>query len=316
MKGRVWLLLLLLCAGCLLQSELRAAQDDLRKIVDPEEEGIHLRSILPTPVYSLPWIPSLYYDYKLLKPRLKLDALGHMRELEFIALKGSKFVHHNTYKFGRIYVYEVTTEEYTSTKRLYIDGNYVVRCFKDDPEREVALPAREEIIAALQELEGVPYRWGGNVPDGIVEQLKFYPIGEIEDYQDFIAENRSAWILEGVDCSGMLYAATQGATPRNTSELVGYGTAVAIAGLDAEAIIQKLEPLDLIVWKGHVLVVLDSETVIESRPRYPDKYPGGVRIHSLKKRLEEIMQEREPVDSYPEVPGKKVFVVRRFIAQA
>ena len=72
------------------------------------------------------------------------------------------------------------------------------------------------------------------------------------------------WQLKGVDCSGLLYWATNGATPRNTSALVNYGTGVMIMGLSIDQILTELKPLDLIVWSGHVLIVLPGERVIES----------------------------------------------------
>jgi hypothetical protein len=74
-----------------------------------------------------------------------------------------------------------------------------------------------------------------------------------------------------------------------------------------------LEPLDLIVWNGHVLIVLDRQTVIESRLECGKNGNGGVMTTVLKQRLTEIMRTRRPVDSWP-TAGKQrdVFVVRRW----
>lgn len=315
MKSNAWWILVFVFFCALLPQSTEGADTSSRKIVDPEEEGVNLRAILPTPVYSTYEIPTLYYDYEKLQPRLKLDKNGHMRELEFIALKDSKFVYKSkTFKFGRIHVYEVETDEYPSQKPLYIDSNYVVRCFKDDPARNNKRPEKSEILAALKGMVGFPYRWGGNYHEGIPQQLNFYPVGEVKDLEEFLQENRSAWILEGVDCSGMLYEASNGSTPRNTSDLVDFGLPVDIAGLPSDEIAAKLQPLDLIVWAGHVLVVYDSENIIESRPRYSDGHKGGVRILPLQERLEEIMKTRKPVNNYyPDLTGDKRFVVRRFM---
>ncbi len=296
--------------GCAQAAEIQSEHG----IIDPEKEGINLRAILPTPVYSISEIPSLYYDYNTMEPRVKVDDKGHIRELEFIALKGTKFVYKRKFRFGRIEVYEVKTDEYPIQKPLYIDSNFVVRCFKDDPERNKTMPAKEKILSAMKGMVGKPYRWGGNYSQGIPEQLKFYPLGKIENLEQFLKENKSRWILEGVDCSGMLYQATNGAVPRNTSDLVNYAEPVSIKGLSAEQIVEQVKPLDLIVWNGHIVIVFDSNNTIESRPRYPDGHKGGVRILPLKERLEEIMKSRKPVNQYYSGSGKeKRFVIRRFI---
>ncbi len=285
--------------------------DDNIGVNDGEEQ--YFRAILPTPVYSIKEIPSLYYDYDTLQPRIKTDEKGHIRELEYIALKDTKFRFINSYKFGRIYVYEVETSDYPSNKKLYIDSNFVVRCLKDFPGRDKTMPPREDILASIRSMVGLPYRWGGNYADGIEQLLKFYPIGDCVNRDEFIRKNKKIWTLEGVDCSGMLYQAANGATPRNTSQLVEYGEGLDIEGLGVEQILQKLEPLDLIVWSGHVVVVYDKESVIESRPRYSDGGKGGVRIHSLKKRLKDIISTRKPVNEYSNSSKDKQFVIRRFL---
>jgi len=139
------------------------------------------------------------------------------------------------------------------------------------------------------------------------------------------AKVQDKWILKGVDSSGLLYYATNGYTPRNSSSLVSYGNPVRIAGLKVEEIIQKVEPLDIIVWIGHTGVILnlyssrhkDIECVIESRIDYDEHkegFQGGVRIRPLREVLVEIMERRIPVDSYDQKleEGKKKFVIRRW----
>lgn len=76
-------------------------------------------------------------------------------------------------------------------------------------------------------------------------------------------------------------------------------------------IAKQLKPLDLLVWDGHVVIVLDEKRTIESRGR--GKNPGGVEIVETKKRLEEIFKTRKPVNEYGDCPlsASKKFVVRR-----
>ncbi len=114
---------------------------------------------------------------------------------------------------------------------------------------------------------------------------------------------RTLWALKGVDCSGLLYEATDGFTPRNTSDLVHYGSPVSIENKSVGEIQRIVKPLDLIVWKGHVVIVVDSEKTIESRHLH------GVVIAPLKERLEEVLQTRTPKNSWSD--GNH-FVIRRW----
>jgi hypothetical protein len=91
---------------------------------------------------------------------------------------------------------------------------------------------------------------------------------------------------------------------------------VHVAGKTAGEIAGSLDPLDLIVWNGHVLIVLDRGTVIESRLACGKPGNGGVVITPLQQRLTEIMRTRRPVDSWPAAGKQKdIFVVRRWFLQ-
>jgi hypothetical protein len=131
---------------------------------------------------------------------------------------------------------------------------------------------------------------------------------------DTVTEGR--WTLRGLDCSGLLYQATDGYTPRNTSSLVDYGAGVSIAGLDEERIAGQLRPLDLIVWKGHVMIVFDRERIIESRLDCGGK-KGGVAFRGLRETLRELLHGRSPLDTWVDTDenGRKGFVVRRWYPQ-
>jgi hypothetical protein len=133
-------------------------------------------------------------------------------------------------------------------------------------------------------------------------------------YRGITAENRDHLILAGLDCSGLLYQATGGWTPRNTSGLLSFGRGIAVAGKTAVELARLLQPLDLIVWNGHVIIVLDRETAIESRLECGKEGNGGVVTTPLRQRLAEIMRTRRPMDVWPS-EGKQpgVFVVRRWL---
>jgi hypothetical protein len=90
--------------------------------------------------------------------------------------------------------------------------------------------------------------------------------------------------------------------------LVDYGTGLDIAGKGCEEIMKLIEPLDLIVWKGHVIIVLDSTRSIQST------FPDGVIIEPLNNTLSELMQNRAPFNHYDDQASEEInpFVIRRW----
>ena len=97
--------------------------------------------------------------------------------------------------------------------------------------------------------------------------------------------------------------------------MVNFGEPVRIIDLGADQIIKKVKPLDLIVWNGHVIIILDEDKVIESRLDYDEKKAGnqgGVKIRDLKTVLNQILAKRIPVDNYDGTSKKSQFVIRRW----
>ncbi|MCU0372861.1 MAG: peptidoglycan endopeptidase [Ignavibacteria bacterium] len=236
---------------------------------------------------------------------VKLDDRGMIAELEFIALPGTVFNINEIIEFNdrRLKYFRVTTDDYVYKGNFYVDSRMVKTFFSKPKDRVKIIPEKSEIIAALKNLNGYPYMWGGNYAYGLLNMMKLYPPNE-----EISEKTKILWILKGVDCSGLLYQATNGCTPRNTSSLTTYGVPVEIADKSLDEIIPLLKPLDLIVWNGHVVIVLDEEKSIESSP------PDGVHMCNLKERLKEIMTERYPVNEIGQRMWKnEEFVVRRWI---
>jgi cell wall-associated NlpC family hydrolase len=205
-------------------------------------------------------------------------------------------------------IYRVETDEYRAPvgTRLYVDSRFLKLENAVPLPRKRRLPPREQVAAALRNSLGSSYVWGGNLRSGVPELAEWF-------YGAISPDDRDRLTLAGLDCSGLLYQATGGWTPRNTSQLVAYGNAVAVAGRKAAEIIVLVEPLDLIVWNGHVVIVLDHHTAIESRLECGKPGNGGVVATPLAERLLEIMRTRRPIDAWP-VNGKQknVFVIRRW----
>jgi hypothetical protein len=265
---------------------------------------------LPTPVFHSPDIAAIFGGRN--GKRLRLDNCGQIRELEFIAYPGTVFrVEAATVKGGSV-IYRVNTDEYPyqTDQGYFIDSRFVKVTDRKPAVRIRRLPPCETIINNLIAAEGAAYVWGGNFRAGIPQMLVMYPP---PPRQHLPTGTGDYWQLRGVDCSGLLYEATNGYTPRNTSTLINYGAAVPIAGLKVNRIIGKVQPLDLIVWNGHVMIILDRQRVIESRLDCSGKH-GGVRIRPLHELLNEIMRNRIPLDSYADAAakGRQGFVIRRW----
>ena len=269
-------------------------------------------AVLPAPLWNTPEFPLIFGTGD--GNTLHLDAAELIRELEYIALPGTAFAIEEVIGRGTATLYRVTTADYpyTAQNGYFLDSRFVETKEDTPPDRVQQLPAQQEIIARLIAAAGSPYLWGGNYREGIPQMLSFYP-----PRVPLAPPERDRWMLKGLDCSGLLYQATSGCTPRNTSSLITFGEAVSVAHCTAPQIISAVEPLDIIVWPGHVIIILDRERVIESRLDYDENQAGnqgGVRIRKIEEVLAELLKERIPVNSYEE-KGKtlqKHFVIRRW----
>lgn len=209
--------------------------------------------------------------FKLPFERKKED--GRMMAMETVAFPGTLFTVKN--KSGLIW--EVETTEYPSSIPIYVDSR-LLNVVENPKERIKALPSSEAIFKKFESLVGTRYFWGGNCPEGILELLNLY-----DNPAKINKHDLKDAVCEGVDCSGLLYYATQGHTPRNTSQLITYGTGVNIDNLSIEQIYEKTKPLDLIVWKGHILIAFPGKKIIES------VIGRGVVISPFVQRLEEML---------------------------
>jgi hypothetical protein len=221
-------------------------------------------------------------------------------KIELCALKGTKF---RILEQAGDNVFKVQTTDYPGDP-LYVDGNSLEFHDREPEDRAKKELPMEEILKKLWDFEGkvIQYIWGANCTQGIPEMLKHYPpSGELDDLTSAL------WKLHGTDCSGLLYEVTEGYTPRNTSDLVTFGDSLPIENKSAEEIAKIVQKLDLIVWKGHVVIVLNSEKTIESRGG------KGIIITDLIERLKEAMETRRPANKWTkDLDPESFFVVQRW----
>lgn len=235
---------------------------------------------------------------------VKTDGQGLIREIEYIAFKSTVFEILEEIDKGEHKIYHVKTDDYKYSSELYIDSRFVKIVYDKPEAKPKRLPSKKEIFSFLDRAVGSKYIWGGNYIEGISKMIEYYvPTRPID------TETKMLWGLKGCDCSGLMYEATNGFTERNTSRLVYEGETVMIEGLTAEEIADKLKPLDMIVWIGHVIYVYDEITAIQSALSR-----GGVVKTDLIETLKHLMETRTPVNDYDAGSGER-FVVKRWFTQ-
>lgn len=268
----------------------------------PSQDFFYAVAKEPVPVLNTPDFPSVFGGADSMT--VKTDNSGLIRELEFIALPGTVFELLGEFDHGTYKIFKVETKEYEYGSELFIDSRFVELKKNKPGSRFIEMPKKENIYKFLDKVVGNRYCWGGNYNAGIEKLIELY-----RPKENLSGAAKDEWILAGCDCSGLMYEATNGYTPRNTSKLINYGTAVEIEGLTAEEIAAKCKPLDMIVWDGHVIYVYDEKTSIQS-----SLSKGGVIKLDLIETLREVMNTRQPVNDYSSTREQR-FVIRRWLTE-
>ncbi len=254
-----------------------------------------LEAALPTPILST---EDFNFVFGGVQNSLPFDRQQLVREIEAIALPGALFT---VIKDLGNNICCVTTEAYPEKKTLlFIDKRFTV------PYRKMTFPVKscpsvETVQRSLLRMLGSRYIWGGNFHRGIPEMLAFYPpVKELSPLE------KSQWIFQGVDCSGLIYEATEGYTPRNASWLGDWGCSPIN---EEKEISKKIRPLDAFVYRlkeggFHVFFYLDSQTVIESRGG------KGVFLGDFHERLAGLLPSRKLVGCWDRSVNS--FTVRRW----
>lgn len=204
-------------------------------------------------------------------------------------------------------IYQVSTKSYPVNNPLYIHKDFVESIRREKPKNNQKIrPSRNEIIQKLRSIEWADYVWGGNIPWWIPRLRDIFPPS-----WKISLKKKQEWTLTWVDCSGLLYWGSNGTTPRNTSWLVEHGERLDIAGKSLDEILTLLEPLDVIVWKWHMMIVLSKTETIESAVSYSDSnLSAWVQIRDTRDSLGEVLQKRTPVNNYTDSQNSPFVIMR------
>lgn len=253
----------------------------------------------PTPLFNT---PNLQFNFGGEDgDTVPLNNEGLMRTVETVLFPGTKI--NLLEQIAQSHIWRISTEEYNYQGNYYIDDRFTRTIAGHYPSRTIILPSVPSISETMKNLKGTRYIWGGNWPEGINQLHELYPSKSNLSQLDPLVQD--TWKLKGVDCSGLLYYATDGYTPRNTYELVSFGEPIDIENKGISEISAALKKLDILVWKGHVICVIDNHNVIESMAT------KGVIKTGLVSRLSEIMKTRKPVNNWNST-DQLHFVARRW----
>jgi hypothetical protein len=220
---------------------------------------------------------------------IPLNEFGHPHHFEFVALKHMQF---EVLDQVGPNIYQIRWPKYSESP-LYLDQRFCRSIICHTQQHSNVFFSAQSILNHMENRVGTSYVWGGNWANGIPEMLVYYPPKKSLDGQ-----MQTLWTLQGLDCSGLLFEATGGASPRNTTHLLQCGRSLSAN--------EPLQPLDMIIYPGHVLFVRDQTTIIES------KSPFGVRICPLEKRIYEISQHRKFISEWnSNIDGNSHFTIRR-----
>lgn len=254
----------------------------------------YLKVVSETPILNTPDFQQVFGGTK--RTVLQADEKGHIRALEFIALKNMVFEIVNSTSYP--YIYEIKSDSFKNS-RLFMDSRFTKQITFNVSEPLAFNLIKDELGEKLTSLLGTQYLWGGNWSRGVEKIIEYYPPAT-----PLTIEETNKWKLKGVDCSGFLFEATNGFTPRNTSELINFKNPVLIEGLSCLEIAKIIKPLDLIVYKGHLIIVLDNQFTIESTEK------SGVIKRPVAERLNELLTANKPAN---QISHLNDFVIRRWL---
>ncbi len=253
----------------------------------------------PTPIFNTDKLKDLFHG------PLQFDSRGLFAELEMIALRGTIF---EVIRDKGNFVIEVKTDAYPTSYPIYIDTRFGKLQDRKPTAFRKKKRSTSQILEMMASAVDLPYVWGGNIRSGVPKMLEYYPpqtnykLSQTEQY---------VWNFEGLDCSGLLYEATDGATPRNSSDLLFAGDGVLIEGMSPEEITETLLPGDCVVYRGHIFFILNGKEAIESKHGF-----GGVKINPIIERVSGFMEEEQKIpcnDPAVAYDDPSRFLVRRFV---
>lgn len=152
---------------------------------------------------------------------INLDQQNLIREVAVVLPPGSVVLLMKKIKVKEFEYYQVRTREFDAGPGAkfgyFLDARFIEKHKYKPKERVSHLPSPDQILKNLRAMVGSAYVRGGSWHEGITQIDQFFPSSFSLSPQHKKQKN-----LKGVDCSGLLYEATDTFTPRNTRQLLTF----------------------------------------------------------------------------------------------
>ncbi len=90
------------------------------------------------------------------------------------------------------------------------------------------------------------------------------------------------------------------ATPRTSYQFRQFGKCLGIDKNTISEMVKKVKPLDVVVYKSHVMIVDENKNILEARADKQNEYgTGGLFETSFKERFEELFSLKKAPVSHP-----------------
>lgn len=285
--------------------------------IESEEDFVwYATTILPTPLY---WLNKnsdidinkiMWWEWS---TWLLLDSSNTIDQLSIVLPVWTPVTLIKKIQNWKFTYYEVRNRDfdvwYWEKDWYYLDSRFIKIDESKSAEHVHNVPDMSTIFKTLLAAVDSQYIWWGSYYQWIPEINELYPTPDDVKLSTWEQQYK---ILQWTDCSWLLWQATNWYTPRTTRSLLTFWDSVPISWFTVDQIVWIVKPLDLIVWAGHVVIILSDEYAIESI--WKDDFKWWVEIVKLDERLKDIFTRRQPVNDWnkSKLPDKEKFVVRRW----
>lgn len=213
----------------------------------------------------------MVYDRDVLLREHRLGNLARLRVDRHIAkvLPAGSVIHVEPARDGMVRVVASAYRPFYR-KDLFALGELIRPCRRAPVEPPPSLPAPEQVLATLRSLAGTPYLYGGSAVHGSASQARaLIARGLLRESDRRVEEFARLLTSRGLDCSGLFNVATAYAFFGDSRDLYHLfderlrhpGAEVAD---DPAALAERLRPLDIILFRGHLAVSLGAGQVIQA----------------------------------------------------
>lgn len=130
------------------------------------------------------------------------------------------------------------------------------------------IPPAPRVLERLLGFEGVRYLFGGSAPEGSDAQMRrVVESGGLEPEDLADPDLRRLARSAGIDCSGLFNAATEYAFFGDTKDVYARfarGLVVMPARSGPSDLARALEPLDIVIFRGHMMLAIGDGRVIQA----------------------------------------------------